>query len=489
MKEPFKKATTSPRPTFPTADAEWSDFKQGGLKALLFPIDIASIVFFRVIFGLILLWETTRYFSNDWIGQYWVRPKHHFTYWPFDFLQPLPGDGMYWLFGLLAILSIMIMIGAYYRIATVLFFVGFTYSFLLEQARYLNHFYLVILIAFLLIFIPANRAFSVDAKQNRALKSSIAPAWCLWVLRFTLGLPYFWGGVAKINPDWLKGEPLRMWLAETTDFPIIGRFFTEEWMVYFMTYSGLLLDLLIIPFLLIKRTRKWAFIIGLLFHLMNSELFSIGIFPWFMLIATAIFFNPSWPRSLYNSINPNSARPVPVLKENFRLTPGFINQKLVLSFLFLWAALHIALPLRHFFIPGDVHWTEEGHKYAWHMKLRSKKGETSFIVKDKNTGEEEIVQPKKYLKSWQIRKMSGWPNMIWQMAQIIKKDYKEKGRDVAVYAQSEASLNGRQFQYLIDPKVDLTTVSRPGFGPVSWIVPLQIPLSQQMKSKTEEERE
>ncbi len=464
-------------PVIRNADAEVRDFKQYGWKTLFAPVDIAAVVFFRIIFGGIMLWEMFRYFDHGWIERYWIEPENHFTYWPFDFLQPLPGNGMYILMALLAVAAFMIMTGLFYRAASIFFFFGFTYTYLLEQTRYLNHFYLVILISFVMMFIPANRAASIDAKRNPVLRSDNIPAWTLWLLRFTVAVPFFFGGVAKINPDWLAGEPMRSWLAEDTDFPVIGRYFTEEWMIYLISYAGLLLDLLIVPFLLIRKTRVVAFILGVLFHLMNSQLFTIGIFPWFMLIATSIFFNPSWPRKLFRFLFPTEKKQVAAYDwVQDKLSAG---QKKILAGFIVFAAIQILLPLRHFFIPGDVHWTEEGHKYAWHMKLRSKHGYGEFIVRDKRTGYEEMIDHHDYIENWQYEKMLGWPNLVWQFAQIIKRDYARRGRDVAVFANVFASLNGREPQLLVDPNIDLGSVPRPIIAPAPWIISLNTPLSLQ----------
>ena len=68
----------------------------------------------------------------------------------------------------------------------------------------------------------------------------------------------FFGGIAKINGDWLRGEPLRAWLADRTDFPFLGRFFTDEPVVWFMTYSGLLIDLLFVFYMLNRCTRVFG---------------------------------------------------------------------------------------------------------------------------------------------------------------------------------------------------------------------------------------
>ena len=79
---------------------------------------------------------------------------------------------MYLHFVVLGVLALCIMVGFYYRISAVLFFLTFAYIFLIDVALYLNHFYLIILVSFLLIFIPANRGFSMDAKLHPEIRST-----------------------------------------------------------------------------------------------------------------------------------------------------------------------------------------------------------------------------------------------------------------------------------------------------------------------------
>ena len=146
----------------------------------------------------------------------------------------------------LGILAAFIIFGLWYRVSAFLFFIGFTYVFLLDQTNYLNHFYLISWVSFLMIFVPAHRAASLDGVRRPDLRVATTPAWPLWLLRAMVGIAYFFGGVAKINSDWLHGEPMRMWLAARTDFPLIGSFFTEPWAAYFFSYSGLMFDLLVV---------------------------------------------------------------------------------------------------------------------------------------------------------------------------------------------------------------------------------------------------
>lgn len=478
-----KPQTSDKQPAILLSMATLQDLRSKNRWKLLFaPVDISSIIFFRIIFGLILFIEVLRYFSHGWIGPYWIEPTHLFAYWPFDFLKPLPGDGMYFLFMLMGALAICIMVGLFYRVSMTLFFVCFTYMFLLDQTLYLNHFYLVVLVSFLMIFIPAHRAGSLDSRFRPAIQSQTAPAWSLWLLRFMIGIAYFYGGVAKINPDWLQGEPLRMWLSGSSKVPILGPFLQYDWMIYFLSYSGLLLDLLIIPVLLIRPLRKWGFLCILIFHLLNTQLFSIGIFPWFMIAATTLFLDPGWYRNLISTLK---AKPSQVTVSATRMPDILLpKHKIILAALGLWMAIQMALPLRHFFIDGNVHWTEQGHLYAWHMKLRSKRGKGNYLAKDKKTGQEYFVSPADYLLPRQISKMNRDPHLIWQFCQWVKEDYKSKGMDVAVYANIKASLNGRKYQQLVDSTVDLAAQPIP-IMPAKWIVPLQTPLSSRIEKKTD----
>ena len=182
--------------------------------ALFEPVDISFLVFFRIVFGGILVWEVYRYFTRGWIGRYFVEPVVNFTYYGFSWVQPWPGRGMYIHFFVLGLAAACVMVGFLYRFAAPVLFLTFTYFFLLDQTRYMNHFYLVCLISFLMCFLPAERAFSVDALLRRKIRSDTVPAWTLWLLRFQLGIPFFFGGIAKLNSDWLYGgEPMRIWLS------------------------------------------------------------------------------------------------------------------------------------------------------------------------------------------------------------------------------------------------------------------------------------
>jgi len=470
----------------------WIDRLHTFARDLYIPVDIAPLVFFRIFFGVMMMWETWRYFTKNWIFRYYIEPQFHFTYYWFDWVKPLPGDGMYLVFHIMGFAALLMILGLFYRWAAATVFVLFTYIFLLEQARYLNHFYLISLIAFLMILVPANRAFALDAWLRPKLRSQTMPTWVLWLMRFQVAIPYFFGGVAKLNPDWLQGEPMRMWLSSRVGYPVIGPYLTEEWAVYVFSYGGLLLDLLIVFFLLWQRTRWIAFGFALGFHLMNAYLFTIGIFPWFMIGATLLFLEPrrfrqAWdllmaiPRRFISRLQPAPATDA--------AAPAALNraQWAMVGVLTLWVAFQVFYPLRGFLYPGSASWTEEAHRFSWHMKLRDKDGGVSFYVTDPQRDFTWRVQPHEYLVYWQAHKMAGHPDMILQFAHHLRDQYQAHGyEDIEVRAVALASLNGRASVQLIDPQVDLAKVER-SLVWSNWILPLDQPLKRTVVSNPDAE--
>lgn len=460
-------------------------YPQGTFWNRLFaPVDIAILVYFRIVFGAIMLWEVWRYFSHDWISLYYIEPTFYFSYYGFDWVKPWAGDGMYLHFYALGALAICIILGLGYRVTSALFFLGFTYVFLLDQANYLNHFYLVSLISLLMIFVPAHRAFSLDALLRPRIRSDTAPAWTLWMLLAQIGIVYFYGGLAKLNSDWLRGEPLNAWLAGSTDFPLIGSLFTEEWVVFLLAYGALLIDLLIVPFLLWRPTRLPAFVIVAAFHLMNSELFSIGIFPWFMIFAALLFFPSEWPRQIFNRfflrfLKGRSKHKVGSESQSHRTHHTGTShlkqiQKVTIVLLMIYFSVQLAVPLRHHFYPSKVSWTEEGHNFSWMMKLRDKDTTAIvFYVTDPITDRTWTIDPEDELTSRQFSKMSTRPDMILQYSHHIADELRQQGYEkIEVRVWVMASLNDREPQLLIDPEVNLAAQQRDWLHS-PWIVPLR----------------
>jgi vitamin K-dependent gamma-carboxylase len=431
--------------------------------SLFAPVDIASLVVFRIAFGAIMFWEVLRYFSYGWIGKYWIEPAFHFTYPGFHWVKPWPGFGMYVHMGALAFFALLIAAGVFYRLGTVLFFLGITYVFLLEHALYLNHLYFVCLVSCLMIFVPAHRSFSGDAVLWPGIRTSAVAAWPLWLLRTQLSVVYIFAGVAKLNSDWFRGEPLRSWLAHLRTTPVVGA--VLEWPGAFglISWAGLAFDLLIVPLLLWKRTRTVAFIAAVCFHLINAWFFQIGIFPWFSIAMTTLFLDPSWPRRVFARFGPYVIPEAPSGHTDHR-------QRQTVVLLAIYTAIQVLVPLRHCLYPGDVAWTEEGHEFSWRMKLRGKTGRATFVVVNSGTGEVWPALPSDYLEPWQSRKMATRPELIRQFAHhLAALEEKRCGVPVEVHVKSRVKLNRRPSATLIDPRVDLGKEPY-SIGAAAWIL-------------------
>ncbi len=410
-------------------------------------IDNTFLALFRIAWGTCLLWQIWWYFSTDLIRTYYIDPPFHFTYLYFGWVKPWSGDWMYVHFFALAVAALCILLGFYYRLATILFFVGYTHVFLIDKCWYLNHYYLISLVSFVIIFLPAERRFAMDAWRRPNLATSFAPTWTLWLLRAQIGIPYFFGGVAKLNADWLRGEPMRTWLAQSSDFPLIGSWFTQEWCVYFMSYSGLFIDLLAVPCLLWKRTRPWALAILLMFHLMNVRLFQIGVFPWMMIALTLIGFTEPdrWRRLLPAVANPAQPSRIP---------------HWAAAILILFLVVQLIVPWRHWLYPGNVAFTREGHHFSWRMKLNERTVASKFSVLPPESGQPVPVSLVPYVMGYQESKMRD-PDMILQLAHHISDQLSAGGDRVPVLADVTVELNGRPPADLTsDPSTNLAAVPR-----------------------------
>ena len=332
------------------------------------------------------------------------------------------------------------------------------------MTAYQNHYYLVCLLSFLFVLIPADSALSIypTSRWSRQIYGTI-PRWSLWLLRFQIGVVYFFGGIAKFDSDWLAGFPMREVMAGKKDHFLVGGVCDQEWFAQMIIWGGLGIDLLAVPFLICKRTRIVAFLVVVAFHLLNSTLFTIGIFPWAMMLLTTIFFEPDWIKKWIPSQSQSGQETVSAV----RSTTGSVSNNLfnnrwknrcLAVLIGLYIAAQILVPMRHWVLPGFVHWNERGHNFSWHMMLRGKKTAVRFHVEDKATGRKGTFPLKPYLKLHQVARMSRDPYMIQQFGKFAAAESASKGfEDVEVYVFALCSLNGRKPDLFIDPKFDLTT--------------------------------
>ncbi len=413
--------------------------------------DAAALALFRMAFGTLVAISALRFLAYGWVDMLFAAP-FRFHYFGFEWV-PSPGlDGVRALFVALVVLGAMVAAGAFYRLAIVLLFVTFTWVQLIDVSNYLNHYYLVSLLALLLCFMPLHRLWSFDAWLRPALRQETLPGWCTWLLRFQVGLVYLFAAIAKFNSDWLiHGAPLHLWLSSR------GSWLTSAEVAWIASWGGFLFDLTAPFFLSWKRTRKFAYVAVIGFHLTTSLLFPIGMFPFIMMLSTLVFFDASWPRRWLRK-----PAPAPIAQRTTRW---------VLVPVLLWCVVQVAMPLRTFFYGGDVSWHEQGMRFSWRVMTREKNGSVTYVVRQRSTGREWHVTPNQYLTPVQERELSVQPDLILQLARHIGDQFHARGlNDVEVHADTLASLNGRPAAPLIDASVDLLQV-RDGLAFAKWITP------------------
>jgi hypothetical protein len=429
------------------------------------PVDAASLAVFRIVFGTMVAWDAFRYLHYGWIDEYYVLPEMHFTYLHLGFVRPLPPPWIYLHFWLMGGAALLVAAGLFYRAAAAWLFVSYTYVFLLEQSVYMNHYYLICLLAFLLCWMPAARAYSLDRWRGREILDT-APFWCVAILRLQLFVVYFYGAIAKLNHDWLRGEPmLTELLRRGPEVPEIATHFPPVLLAFFIAYAGIVIDL-IVPLLLIRRrTVALGYVLAIPFHVLNEMFLRIGIFSYLMLGAITIFFAPDWPRRLGRRLTGRAARLPAVAPRRPATRP------LLLVGLHAYVLFQLLFPLRHLLFPGYVSWTEEGHRFAWHMKLRKKHSQVTITATDPASGRSWTIDPAADLRDRQLRKVLTFPDMMLQYVHHHRDLLRAQGiANPIIRVDWQCSLNGRPVAPLIDPTVNLASVERT-WRHADWILP------------------
>ena len=432
-------------------------------QALMTDKPIAPLAVLRIAFGVIMLISTIRFIARGWVRDFYIAPKFHFPFYGFEWLRPLPAMGMYGVFGLMALTALFIAAGLFYRASVFTFFCCFLYTELLDKTYYLNHYYFVSIITFLLLWVPAHRYFSLDTLRHPSLKRTHVPAWTIWIFQAQCCLVYFFAGLSKLTPDWLlQAMPLKIWLPANGNLPLIGPLLTQTWVAYAFSWFGALFDLSIGFLLLYRPTKKIAYVFVVLFHVLTGLLFKIGMFPYIMIAVTLIFVVPTGGATSANPGNPaalpNDRRPAP---------------RLTLTLLTIYFGLQILLPFRFLLYPGKLFWTEQGYRFSWRVMLMEKSGTGFFYVTDPATGRRGEVDNARFLTPLQERMMATQPDMILQYAHYLSSIYQRQGvTNPVVTVEDYVTLNGSGSRLYIDSTVNLAR-QQETFLPTTWILPFK----------------
>lgn len=432
----------------------------------------SPLIIFRIGFGLMMLYSIIRFWSKDWIYTLYLQPKFHFTYYGFEWVKPL-GNLTYLLFFICGLSALFVALGFKYRVAIITFFLSFTYIELMDKTTYLNHYYFISILSFLLIFLPANSSFSIDSYLKKKTYR-LVPKWSIDAIKLLVSIVYVYAGLTKINSDWLfKAMPLKIWLPSKYDLPFIGETLMQQnWFHYAMSWSGMIYDLTI-PFLLLyKKTRWFAFGLVVFFHVFTGILFPIGMFPYVMIVSSLIFFESGFHHKIILFLKR-------ILSYFFKLKQkivvkeiyNFKHQKITIIVLSLFFIVQLVFPFRYVLYPKELFWTEEGYRFSWRVMLMEKMGYANFKITNSKTGNFFYVDNQDFLTPLQEKQMSFQPDFILEYAHFLGDHFKSNGHEnIQVFVESYVALNGRLSQPFINKNIDLYQ-QKETFNPKEWILP------------------
>ena len=442
-------------------------------------VDNSPLILFRIFFGLLIVAECWGAIFTGWVQSNFVDPQVTFTFIGFEWTNVFLGANMLYVYGVMGVLGWFITFGLAYRFSTIAFALIWSLTYFMQKTSYNNHYYFFMLISWMMTIIPAHHFFSFDALISPKIKRLTCRNWVPTLFIIQLLIVYTFAALQKIYPDWFNGVFLQMKFQHFGDILItkydltgLGKVVSSLEFAQVFAWSGFIFDLLIIPAMLLGKTRGFAIKCAIFFHLFNSVFFGIGIFPFFALAMMIFFFDPIKIRDV---VFPKKSFMMDRSDEDNLLTTRRVMFTYLLCFYVIW---QVYLPVRHLFIPGNVFWTEEGHRMAWRMMLRNKTGEVDFYVSQPDPQHKgkflkrERVELYRYLTDKQIYKLATSPDMMWQFARFLKYDYAKKGKyDVKVFVDAKISVNGSKYYQLTNSNYNLAYTTWSYFGHQPWILP------------------
>ncbi|QEF99188.1 Vitamin K-dependent gamma-carboxylase [Stieleria maiorica] len=452
------------------------------------PVDASPLAVLRFILGVTFWFWASDYLAEDRWHILFVSPTVLFKYAWFEWVTLWPGDGIWWHFQAARISALAFAVGFLTRVNAAILAATMAYVLLVERQIYNNHDYLLACTAMLCCFLPCGRTLSLDQLLFRGSRGdSNMRLWQWWLVRFQLGLPYVFGGIAKLDSDWIAGQPAGLFVTSRVDTAWIGPLFTLPGAPFVMAWGGLLFDVLIVPALMWKRTRVIAIAAALVFHLTNATIFQIGVFPWFMLATLFVFFPVSFVPNVLRRIGavsgmtPDSGAAI----ESTWCPPASRLHRLAIALSVAYVTVQLLLPVRPWVLPGNPSWNERGQRFAWRMMLRHKDCLLWYRIQ---TQDDYLIVPAKIVMTPnQLMRAPRDPELVRQAAVKLQELVASMGQPgCKVFALHLVSLNGRPATPLVDPSVDLTQAAR-GWFDDDWVIqdpgplpptPWRVPLDQ-----------
>ncbi|XP_025156701.1 vitamin K-dependent gamma-carboxylase isoform X2 [Harpegnathos saltator] len=260
------------------------------------PTDPASLGVARALFGLCMVIDVVeeRGFAN--IDIKWGDPwECHFPL--IHGMRPPSLPWMIMLYTVMWIGAFGIALGLRFKLACACFALPYWYIFLLDKSYWNNHTYLYGIVAILFWGTGADKYFALDASKARRRDGSV-PYWNYFILKFQFFVLYFLAGLKKSSREWLEGYAMTNLSRHWVFYPFHFFLTTEQTDFLIVHWFAFVFDLSVGFWMLLEKTRIPAMVLCTAFHLMNTRLFSIGMFPWVCLATMPLFCHVDWPRKL-----------------------------------------------------------------------------------------------------------------------------------------------------------------------------------------------
>ncbi|XP_026195617.1 vitamin K-dependent gamma-carboxylase [Anabas testudineus] len=465
------------------------------------PTDPASLGIFRCLFGLLMAIDITQERGLSHLDYKYLDGAPVCRFPLFNFLQPLPMDWMYLVYVVMFLGALGIMFGCFYRLSCLMFISTYWYIFFLDKTTWNNHSYLYGIIGFQLILMDGNRYWSIDGLWKPSIRNAHVPLWNYTVLRAQIFIVYFIAGVKKLDADWVEGYSMS-YLAHHWLFDPFKVILPVDLVSLLVVHGcGLVLDLTAGYLLFFDVTRPYAFFFVSYFHCMNSQLFSIGMFPYTMLATSPLFCYPDWPRRFFArfpaflrgalpfttcDLQPSTSCVYPEIENTsterqetppVAKTPKLrLRHKLGAIFTVLYIIEQFFLPYSHFITQGYNNWTNGLYGYSWDMMVHSRSHQhVKITYKDGKTGEIGFLNPGVFTQS---RRWKDHGDMLKQYATCLSQLLPRYNiSEPEIYFDIWVSINERFQQRIFDPRVDIVKADWSPFQPNPWLMPLLVDLS------------
>ena len=430
--------------------------------------DGVGLELFRRLFALILFYQSYSFYSVKYLEAGILAPSYLFCFQPFTFLNNTPEGLIRVFFAFMVFAPIGMLFRKTFRISTLIYLFVFSFFVLLEQSYFNNHFYLILLLCGIWLFYKP---------VGSGLNLKVA-GWMPVLFQFMIVLVYFYGGLAKLNADWLfRQEPVRTMLAINAKNMLIKGAHQNELIIAYYTYGGAIFDLVIGFLLLYRRTLWLGVVLNILFHLNNTFVFNmgeggdIGIFPMFMIASNILFIPPAILKNWLGKLG-IGAKPLPPGKKVPELPA--IPQRRIQIALIVFLTFQVLLPFRYLLIGKDVDWTGQAQFFSWRMKMHTKNVDAKFFYKATESDSLRPYPLGRIINTMQISYMGQHANMVWQFVQFMKKDLRKKEgiTDPIIEARIRVAFNGRDFQNFVKPGTNMAKAEFSVWKRPDWIEPL-----------------